>query len=277
MLAKTIQENGLLKWSFQVLYVASFVLFVNELRFFQNCREIAQEFVDATRGVVLFEMPEKDLNLFSEAEIKKNFESYILNTANDSGMPVLKIQTDAVSGSFVKLENAKSIETRSLKGAVENEEYTKAKQVYFGTPPASSITIKKEILQPVSKKEAQKKIGMTLFQEAFLIQKLGLKGSIIFALFFAVLNALFANQNRYALSGLLNLRFFGIPTRTLVPLILAKNSLLLFFSFSVVGLFFSLLGLSLSFYVYLLSYLTSVLLSAFWTLWGAKKSQNNYL
>lgn len=159
MLAKTIQENGLLKWSFQVLYVASFVLFVNELRFFQNCREIAQEFVDATKGVVLFEMPEKDLNLFSEAEIKKNFESYILNTANHSGVPVLKIQTDAVSGSFVKLENAKSIETRSLKGAVENEEYTKAKQVYFGTPPASSITIKKEILQPVSKKKHKKKSG----------------------------------------------------------------------------------------------------------------------
>jgi len=271
-----IQENGFLKWSFQALYVASILLFVNELRFFQNCRAVAQEFVDATRGLVLFEMPQKDFEGFLK-ETKTSFESYILNTASDSGLPVLDIQTDAVSGSFFKLENAKRIKTRVLKGAVENQEYSKAKQVYFALPSATAIVLKKENFQPVSKKDAFKKIGMTLFQEAFLFQKLGSKGSIAFGVFFILLNGLFAVQSRHGLSGIMNLRFFGVPTKTLVPLVIAKNGLLLVLSFGLVGLFFSLLGISLSYYVYLLSFIMAVLMSAFWTFWGAKMSQKNYL
>lgn len=276
MLARMIQENGFLKWSFQALYVASILLFVNELRFFQNCRAVAQEFVDATRGLVLFEMPQKDFEGFLK-ETRPSFESYILNTASDSGLPVLDIQTDAVSGSFFKLENAKRIKTRVLKGAVENLEYQKAKQVYFATPSATAIVLKKGNFQPVSKKEAYKKIGMTLFQEAFLFQKLGWKGSVAFGLFFILLNALFALQNRHGLSGIMNLRFFGVPTKTLLPLVIAKNGLLLVLSFCLVGLFFSFFGLSLSFYVYFLSFTMAILMSAFWTLWGAKRSQKIYL
>jgi hypothetical protein len=277
MLARMIQENGFLKWFFQALYVASILLFVNELRFFQNCRAVAKEFVDATKGFVLFEIPQKDFEGFFQKETKVSFESYILNTASESGLPVLDIQTDAVSGSFVKLENAKRIKTRVLKGAVENQEYTKAKQVYFAIPSATAFALKKEDFQPVSKNEAFKKIGMTLFQEAFLFQRLGWRGSVAFGIFFVLLNALFALQSRHALSGIMNLRFFGVPTKTLVPLVIAKNGLLLVLSFGLVGLFFSLLGISLSYYVYLLSFTMAVLMSAFWTFWGAKSSQKSYL
>ncbi len=260
MLAKYIRENRPLKWGFHLIFIASLLLFVNEIYFFQSSQRLAQEFIEATKGLVLFEA-----NLDNEIDpyLNSNLETYIIRTKRDGKEPSMEVLTNATSSTFFKLEHSKSIQTTSLKGGSGSK--VKEGQVFFGALPNIGIGIKGKNFHPLTKKWAYWKIGFSLFQESFLLQKFGVKGWVLFVIFFVGLNTLFASMCRHATSGILSLRFFGLPNSTLIPLLILKNSLFLLVCFSLIGGLFLIAKISISPFVYGVSFLSALLLSIVWS------------
>lgn len=273
MLTRYIQENSGLKWAFHALFVAFFVLFMDQVHFFRTSRQIASSFIYATNGMVLFEVKKEDLENFIESQGTSKFESFILKAINEKGEPRLQVLTDATSSSFVKLEHASKIDTSVLLGAVDPKTYISANKVYFATTPQKGVSLKKEFLKPLTKNEVFKGLGWALYQESPFIQKFGLKGGVFFATCFLLLNILFSSVYRHSLTGILNLRFFGVPSSTIIPLLLARNTLMLFLSFCAVWLIFTLSDINYTLMTWSLSYFLTLLLSAFWSFFGTIKAK----
>jgi hypothetical protein len=276
MLTRYIQENSALKWLFHALFVAFFVLFTDQLEFFRASRQLASSFIHATNGMLLFEVPKEDLAVFLENQGSTKLESFIIDTKNHLGEPRLQVSTDATSSSFVKLEHSQKIETKVLLGVIDPKAYSAAKKVYFATTAQRAIGLKKEALKPLSKNQVFKSLGWALFQESGLIRNFGLKGGALFTLFFLFLNTLFASIYRHSLTGILNLRFFGVPSSTIVPLMLARNGLLLLLSFSAVWLLFTIVGFKYPYLTWVFSFISTFLLSAFWSFFGSFKTKNSF-
>jgi hypothetical protein len=273
MLTKSIQDNSALKWVFHALFVAVFVLFMDQVHFFRTSRQIASSFIQATSGMVLFEVNNEDLQSFIESQGNSKLESFILKTLKEEGEPRLQVLTDATSSSFVKLEHAKKIQTSVLLGVIDPKTYTAASKVYFATTLQKGVSLKKEILKPITKNEVLKSLGWALYRESPLMQKFGLQGGAFFATLFLVFNFLFASVYRCSLTGILNLRFFGVPASTIIPLMLAKNALLLLLSYGSVWLLFTFSGLHYPLITWFLSYFLTLLLSAFWSFFGTFKTK----
>ncbi|NDD99634.1 hypothetical protein EB008_05015 [bacterium] len=275
MFTRSIQENSALKWVFHALFVAFFVLFIDQVHFFRTSRQIASSFIQATSGMVLFEVNNEDLKGFIESQGNSKLESFILKTHKEMGEPRLHVLTDATSSSFVKLEHAKKIQTSVLLGAIDPITYTTASKVYFATTAQKGVGLKKDNLKPLTKNEVFKSLGWALYQESPLMKKYGLQGGAFFACLFVLLNILFASVYRHSLTGILNLRFFGVPSSTIIPLMLGKNALLLLLSFCSVWLLFTFSGFHFPLITWFSSYFLTLLLSAFWSFFGTFKTKTS--
>jgi hypothetical protein len=275
MITRYIQENSALKWLFHGVFVAVFVLFAHEVKFYHSSKQIASSFVEATQGLVLFEMSGKDFSQVPRTVGGGRLESFVLQPTNVGGAPFLKVETDTISGSFVKLEHAKKIETKVLQGTVDKK-ITGAAKVYYATVPDHAVGMKKEFLKAISKKEVSRALRFTLYEESALIKNFGWKGAGALLGVFVLLNTLFASVYRRTVTGILNLRFFGVPSSTIVPLMLARNGLLLLCSFGFVWFVFQILGAKYPFSLWVWSFIGTFSLSAFWSFFGTVKSRSSF-
>ncbi|MBM3196391.1 MAG: hypothetical protein FJZ61_00180 [Chlamydiae bacterium] len=274
MVTRYIQENSVLKWLFHGAFVAVFVLFADEVKFYYSSKLIASSFAEATQGLVLFEMSGKDFSQVPRTVGGGRLESFILQPTNVGGAPFLKVETDTISGSFVKLEHAKKIETKVLQGTIDKK-ISGATKVYYATVPDHAIEIKKECLKAISKKEISRALRFSLYNESAIIKNFGWEGAGALLGVFVLLNTLFAIVYRRTVTGILNLRFFGVPSTTIVPLMLARNGLLLLLSFGFVWLLFQILGAKYPFSIWVWSFISSFSLSAFWSFFGSVKSRSS--
>ncbi|MFZ4772537.1 MAG: hypothetical protein ACOYK9_00905 [Chlamydiia bacterium] len=268
MLTKCIRENSVLKWVFHGIFVATFLLVVNEIHFFQSCQRISKEFIEATKGMVLFEARVGEELSDLEPGLRGKLETYLIRTKTCDGEPVMEVATDATSSTFFKLEHSQKIQTSALQGIIPPAACKEAKQVFFGSQPTVAVGLKGDSLNALTKKWAYWKLGLSLFEESLLLQKMGLKWWCAFAVFFVCMNALFASVSRHSTSGLLNLRFFGLPNSTLIPFLILKNSLVLLLSFSAVALLFMMMGIYIAPFIYILSFFSTIALSSVWSFFG---------
>jgi hypothetical protein len=255
--------KGIFGMWMRVCLVACTALLWNELNYYYSCRQIAKDFMSATKGLNLYEFDHK-VNLKSpETDLPKGLQTYVLDSKRIFGNPQLHVMTDANTSSVLKLEQSGHIVKHSLNPSNQDVYTNDQKKILFGGIP--SFIAEHDGLHKLSNENLLWKLQHCLLQESLIFRYMGMTSEVLFFVLFIMLNVWFASFTKFSAAKLITLRFFGISNRAILPVFMLKNGVSLVGVFLIVGAVFFFLDFYLPWSIYLISYVTTMLSTLFWS------------